>query len=731
MDVGTSVIKPYTYCPVGTIVCTICRYPVTTVKDYGLFQGIYYHEKQNKNHTIKTNAVDRKRLVKEFEEFINELASDVVSNLSDQDAARQVVTAKLDVRRNYHFCSHDECQKLVVSTSQHKGGHHAKYCKQVREGYASKVWTRNEPTVLDAEFVVYDDNGDVSSLLCKPLRKSIDVQTITPTQSIRSENESLIDMIESKEQEFAAVDLDVQVCVQSEHETNSWIRRVGWDWHLKGLNMGRLLELCAPEKDDEVILKKFIGVFDNLVTSSYELLQTNTNPSGIVRWTMNRNRRHDNSNGVKTTKPFTMVHQETLQKYMLVMHSLICILYRTAVLKQRTTQQQLDAEIPTFSWYGTQEDVLFNFLQYLDPSSNGNIDENYNHICIMKCLNVIVSIFNQKIRAEPYQHVLFSVLSVMGLKADGTFESAVKSKQKFAAIFKIHKLLVYRKSYEEDVTANGSDATRSDIIAILDNNIDQFMTYESNSPISWMYNAFNYATELGNNDFSFPKISWLDNGDTLYCDDVQIKISDLKNVILPNVITELKSMMQKLLLLSDDRSWDSSPPIPNIITDTPNCDRRNYSLLDHIGNQNWIGEGKSFVYKNMCRSYQHLWLENLSANEIVNTKTFSDYEIQRIDFLKLLLFIIHVTSGQPGRGTEVVDIRYANTATLRNLFYDIETKMLYIWSRYHKGYNQSASEKHICRFLPKVVSQLTLRYLWLVLPFTLSIIPVMADVAPC
>ena len=123
----------------------------------------------------------------------------------------------------------------------------------------------------------------------------------------------------------------------------------------------------------------------------------------------------------------------------------------------------------------------------------------------------------------------------------------------------------------------------------------------------------------------------------------------------------------------------------------------------------------------MCRSYQHLWLENLSANEIVNTKTFSDYEIQRIDFLKLLLFIIHVTSGQPGRGTEVVDIRYANTATLRNLFYDIETKMLYIWSRYHKGYNQSASEKHICRFLPKVVSQLTLRYLWLVLPFTQSI----------
>ena len=95
--------------------CTTCRYPVKVGKDYRLFQGIHYHKKQNKNQTIKMNAVDCKRLVKEFEEFIDALASDVVSKSSNQDAARQVVTAKLDVRCKYHFCSHNECQKLVAS----------------------------------------------------------------------------------------------------------------------------------------------------------------------------------------------------------------------------------------------------------------------------------------------------------------------------------------------------------------------------------------------------------------------------------------------------------------------------------------------------------------------------------------------------------------------------------------------------------------------------------------
>ena len=76
------------------------------------------------------NAVDRKRLVKEFEEFIDALVSDVVSKSSNQDAAWQVVTAKLDVRCSYRFCSHNECQKLVVSTSQHKSGHHTKHARQ-------------------------------------------------------------------------------------------------------------------------------------------------------------------------------------------------------------------------------------------------------------------------------------------------------------------------------------------------------------------------------------------------------------------------------------------------------------------------------------------------------------------------------------------------------------------------------------------------------------------------
>jgi hypothetical protein len=103
------------------------------------------------------------------------------------------------------------------------------------------------------------------------------------------------------------------------------------------------------------------------------------------------------------------------------MHSFIRILCRIAVLKQHATQQQLDEEIPKFLWYGTQEQVVYDFLQYVDLKSNEINDNNYNYKCIMKCLDVIVSIFNVTIRADPYQHVVLSVISLMGLKSDGTF----------------------------------------------------------------------------------------------------------------------------------------------------------------------------------------------------------------------------------------------------------------------------------------------------------------------
>ena len=640
----------YNICPLGGPICSLCNYPIPfTNGDY--VKAIGRHEQQNSNHDVRSSLSDRKKFVNIFNEYVNNFAANIVNELPNQDTARSIIVQECKGLILFPYCDHKNCNKPVFDKEKHKSKQHITNCQTTVNGYTSKFWTKRHPKVLPQLFSVMNlDN------FCLPLRTVLDNKLRQPRAEPMC---NLFNLIREKEREINELNTDAEIIVQSEHEANSWVRRVGWDWHLKGLHIGSLLKFNATIQDSEISLKKFIMVFDHLVISSYEILQTKTNPAGTVRWTMNNNRRYTNVIDSKT-KPFTMIRDETMKKYLGVMHTFISVLHRIAISTQQTDEQQCVVKIPKFFWYGHQERLIFSFLRDLERFTFENFqDGSIDHTCTMKCLDVIIGLFNHIIRSDPYHSVVLSVLSVMGVKSDGTFELPVKTKQNFAAIFKILKLLVFRKSYEEDIITNGSDIRQSDILAILKGNVSQFMTYESNSTVSWMYNVFNYATELGNNEFSFPKISWLDDSDTLYCDDVQLRLSDLKNTIIPNVITELKSMMQNLLLVNDD-SWEVSPVIPDVIFDATMCETRNYSFLKHQGNQEWMKDGKLYIYNNMCRNYRHAWLENLSANESVNARTHNDYEMQRNNFLKLLLFVIHITSGQPGRGTEVVDVRYAN-----------------------------------------------------------------------
>lgn len=86
-------------------------------------------------------------------------------------------------------------------------------------------------------------------------------------------------------------------------------------------------------------------------------------------------------------------------------------------------------------------------------------------------------------------------------------------------------------------------------------------------------------------------------------------------------------------------------------------------------------------------------------------------------FLERLLLLIHLTSGQPARGTEVMTLQHSNTMQGHHRGIYIEEGLIGTVTSYHKGYNITGSTKIIHRYLPKEVSELLVYYLWLVLPF--------------
>ena len=76
---------------------------------------------------------------------------------------------------------------------------------------------------------------------------------------------------------------------------------------------------------------------------------------------------------------------------------------------------------------------------------------------------------------------------------------------------------------------------------------------------------------------------------------------------------------------------------------------------------------------------------------------------------------MHLTAGQPARGTEITGLQHVNTVYHRNVF--VEDGLVAIVTSYHKGYTCTGTTKIIHRYLPREISELLIYYLWLILPF--------------
>lgn len=59
----------------------------------------------------------------------------------------------------------------------------------------------------------------------------------------------------------------------------------------------------------------------------------------------------------------------------------------------------------------------------------------------------------------------------------------------------------------------------------------------------------------------------------------------------------------------------------------------------------------------------------------------------RDQFLERLLLLIHITAGQPARGTELLSLRHRNTVYGRHRSIFIENGLVATVANYHKGYN--------------------------------------------
>ena len=91
--------------------------------------------------------------------------------------------------------------------------------------------------------------------------------------------------------------------------------------------------------------------------------------------------------------------------------------------------------------------------------------------------------------------------------------------------------------------------------------------------------------------------------------------------------------------------------------------------------------------------------------------------LRRTDrFLELLLLAIHITGGQPARGTEITGLRHRNGLLQDRNIFIMDGQVVFV-TRYHKSQSQWDKPKVVPRFLPWRVGQLIALHLAYLQPF--------------
>jgi hypothetical protein len=219
-------------------------------------------------------------------------------------------------------------------------------------------------------------------------------------------------------------------------------------------------------------------------------------------------------------------------------------------------------------------------------------------------------------------------------------------------------------------------------------------------------------------------ISWADDNQSLSYKGIQhLTISQFRDFACSQVSKAQTQLEELLLLHPDEHRRDLGIDFwMHRVVDNATENTRDWNFLCHPQNlegtlpyrANWLLER---VLKNEWLQQEFIFPDRIEGKVRWRQTAISLYRQQVDAFLERLLLLLHLTAGQPARGTELLSLRITNTihGHHRSLF--IDNGLVSFVTSYHKGYSVTGSTKIIHRYLPKEVGELLVYYLWLVQPF--------------
>lgn len=548
-------------------------------------------------------------------------------------------------------------------------------------------------------------------------RRSQPPDVLSPTDSMRAQiEEQLVDSAAVTEQWRQTIPNAATVA-----EVSPWLEMTRWPKYLKGHNFTAAAALAVkPDCVTEPLLSELVKSVERVIEEGHRSIQedkVNVFDQARINSFIQRRRAFDRPLMVKLQKA-------TWRQYVSIWQRLVCFAYRTAQPEQpvHLSHQMTNTQAAHFDQIvQLGEDVLRQTAE----DSDGLADP--NHLRLLQeirsrldraMLLFSISLLDHTLKGDLFESTLVGFLAVLSINVPKQIlQDACDYTSKLSGLIKIGQVLVVQRS-----VLAASEGEVEHPADLLDEMRERFMIHGSRSPFNWALRLRAYGKKVRNSTTSLGYIQWSEDKESLSYKTTELRMNGFKEFVQTQVEL-IQAQLEDLLLLHHDECREDTVPtfVLRRLKDDPSQNARSWSFLADPRNREELPDRSRWV---LDRVLDTEWLRD----EFLKVKSDGSFHwlhrsvdryLYRVDrFLERLLLLVHITSGQPARGTEIISLRYQNTVEghLRNIF--IEDGLVSTVTAYHKGYSVTGSTKIIHRYLPKEIGELLVYYLWLIRPFT-------------
>jgi len=316
--------------------------------------------------------------------------------------------------------------------------------------------------------------------------------------------------------------------------------------------------------------------------------------------------------------------------------------------------------------------------------------------------------FNQDFNCPVYRFIAFT-----SMDSDGSFSKAGEVSPRIAKMQYFARACVFQCMRTEFQNCGDNQLEARKVLE----RFRGFVSEEHFNSFARLREIMHLVSNSASIEHNEPQMDWVhgSNYTAISLPDGHIITTKSLGNSYHHYMNELKTKLKFLLM---GYPWKKLPTLQDVHVDDINCNQIGYSFLNDPRNVKLINVKKELV--------KHLSSAEGCKEQFVRSSTTGDGNIWKeigisqwmgtcSTVVEIILFLVHLSSGQPARGVELMTYNITKPAnTSRSVYFNQGTIMLI--TTYWKGRNVSNRDRPIARFLPKEFAKLLLVYLSVIRP---------------